>query len=147
MSEYYCLDLSQIPDAEFTPDTPAKTWMSRAVPSGDEAFPEGSMGALHPLRFYPVQLERVIGFALYFALNVVPLVVLSMSPLLCFFDLPWLTLLIYTLVAYCVVLYVSYRLLAVVQGWTIGAREHGPEAAAAVARGQAGGFKNAWRNQ
>ena len=42
---YRALDLSQIPDGEFTAATPASAWLKRAVrsPEGGGAFPKGSM--------------------------------------------------------------------------------------------------------
>ena len=87
---YHMLDLSQIPDSEYAPDTPVSAWLERAEASPEEggAFPAGSTAALHPLPFYPVQLERVVGFSLYFCINFVPLLEISLLPVSYYFDLP-----------------------------------------------------------
>ena len=66
------LDLSLIPTDEYTPDTPAEAWHARAV-SAPAPFPRGSLAVMAPLAFFPVQLERVLGYSLYFALNFVPM--------------------------------------------------------------------------
>ena len=87
---YHMLDLSQIPDSEYAPDTPVSAWLERAEASPEEggAFADGSMAALHPLPFYPVQLERVVGFSLYFCINFVPLLEITLLPVSYCFDLP-----------------------------------------------------------
>lgn len=62
---FHMLDLSLIPDAEYTSETPAAKWLARAV-SSPQAFPTSSLATMRPLAFYPVQLERVLGYSLYF---------------------------------------------------------------------------------
>ena len=116
---YRALDLSQIPDGEFTAATPASAWLKRAVrsPEGGGAFPKGSMARLHDLPFFPVQLERCLGFSLYYAVNFVPLSVAGGLPLALYFDIRPLQIFLLALAAWVAVLYVLYRLLSKLQGW------------------------------
>lgn len=80
---YYALDLTDIPEKDVTVETPAKEWLKHCVRSKpNAAFPAGAiLQRLKPLPFFPVQLERCIGFALYFAMNVVPTAVLIAMPI------------------------------------------------------------------
>jgi hypothetical protein len=85
-------------------------------------FPPGSLAELRPLAFHPVQLERVLGYSLYFALNLIPMLVVVGFPLAFLLHLPLLRSALAGAVMYCGVLLLSYRLLLRSQGWNKGDR-------------------------
>jgi hypothetical protein len=79
---FYALDVANIPDDEYTPEKGTRaTFHKRCTSTCDPAgFPEGSLGlgaAQAKLEFWP-HAERLTGFSLYVALNVMPV---SLGPL------------------------------------------------------------------
>jgi len=116
---YHMLDLALIPEDEYTPETRAEAWHARAVPAA-APFPRGSLAALAPLAFYPVQLERVLGYSLYFALNFVPMAAAAGSAAAFALKLRWIRPALVCSVTYVSVLYGLYVALCRARGWNKG---------------------------
>jgi 1-acyl-sn-glycerol-3-phosphate acyltransferase len=130
------LDLSLIPASEYTPDTPAEAWHARAV-SAPAPFPRGSLAAMAPLAFFPVQLERVLGYSLYFALNFVPMVAVYGYAAAWALQLPWVRFALLCMGAYVIVLYAAYTMLCRACGWHKGQWSYqGPRDARSARRNQ-----------
>jgi hypothetical protein len=70
-AEYYKLDIGNLPDELFHPDVPVEKWLARATTAGKAGFPKGSLNVLSEIP-WDVEVERLVGIALYMVGNVLP---------------------------------------------------------------------------
>lgn len=70
----YKLELCDIPDELFSPETPVRKWIDLAK-KFDGRLPAGSLRNVVPIEV-DVNAERICGIALWMAMNVVPLLIL-----------------------------------------------------------------------
>jgi len=70
---YYLLDLAQLPDELYANEVPVSSWLKHCETAGEKGFAQNSLGKLTPLETH-VELERLVGLALYMVGNVLPFV-------------------------------------------------------------------------
>jgi 1-acyl-sn-glycerol-3-phosphate acyltransferase len=71
MVEYYKFDIGNLDDDLYHPDVPVQKWLSTATTAGVDGFPNGSLNRLSPIT-RDVEIERLLGIALYMIGNVLP---------------------------------------------------------------------------
>lgn len=81
-ASYYKLDVGNLPDSLFHLDVPVDKWLACTSSAGKEGFPSNSLNVLHNIP-WDVEVERLVGIALYMVGNIIPFTV----PLL--FFLSW----------------------------------------------------------
>lgn len=105
--KYFKFDIGQLPDELYQPDVPVDTWL-KTVTTTDSAqgFPDNSLNVLHDIP-WDVNVERVLGIALYMAWNVFPFAFPLLGSLAYVF--PVVRPLLYFVLVYVAVLDVALR--------------------------------------
>lgn len=70
---YYCLNFATLPDEFYDNEVPVKRWLEKCEIANGSGFPKGSLGQLLPCEGH-VELERLVGIALYMLGNLLPFV-------------------------------------------------------------------------
>mmetsp|Transcript_15133 Transcript_15133/g.27416 ORF Transcript_15133/g.27416 Transcript_15133/m.27416 type:complete len:384 (-) Transcript_15133:257-1408(-) len=101
MVKYYKLNVGALADELYRPEVPVQKWLASCETTNGESFPPNSLNRVDPIS-WDVQLERLVGIALYMMANVLPFLIL---PLACFYTfVPRSRFPILLVVAYVVVL-------------------------------------------
>lgn len=110
MAGYYKFDIGQLPNELYHPDVPVSKWLSLAQKVGADGFGKDTLNVLHDIDI-DVEVERIMGIALYMAWNVIPFV----FPLLCAlaFFVPATRPVLWFCIAYVLILEAAQRLLFV----------------------------------
>jgi len=104
---YYKFDAHALPDSLFHADVPYSAWLDPSLgvttTAGADGFPPNSLNVLHPVPL-DVELERLVGIALYMIGNVLPFILPAMVVAAMF--VPLVKVFLYVLLTYVFVLYV-----------------------------------------
>ena len=82
--EYYKFDVGQLPDDLYHEKIPASKWIETTTTAGSEGFPANSLNRLSPIP-WDVDIERIIGIALYMIGNILPFTLPTLCGLAFFF--------------------------------------------------------------
>jgi hypothetical protein len=72
--EYYKFDVGQLPDDLYHPQVPVEKWLATTKKAGADGFPPNSLNKLSPIP-WDVEVERLVGNALYMIGNILPFLV------------------------------------------------------------------------
>lgn len=96
-AEYYKFDVAKLPDELFNEKAHVDKWLETTTTVGAEGFPKDSLNKLAPIP-WDVELERVLGIALYMIGNVLPFLLPALCVLAWFF--PVAKFILYFVVVY-----------------------------------------------
>jgi hypothetical protein len=77
---YYKFDVGQLPDDLYHPEVPVQKWLETTITAGPAGFPSESLNVLHDIP-WDVDIERMIGIALYLVFNILPFMLPLLSVL------------------------------------------------------------------
>lgn len=102
-TEYYKFDVGQLPDDLYDEKVPVAKWLEKTTTAGTGGFPINSLNRLAPIP-WDVEVERIIGIALYMVGNVLPFLLPTLCVLAIFFQIA--KMLLVSVLAYVGVLFV-----------------------------------------
>jgi hypothetical protein len=102
-AEYYKFDVGQLPDELYHEKVPVAKWLETTTTAGAKGFPANSLNRLSPIA-WDVEVERIVGIALYMIGNVLPFLLPPLMGLA--FFVPTAKLVLYLVLAYVGILFV-----------------------------------------
>ena len=100
---YYKFDIGQLPDELYHERVPVAKWLETTTSVGANGFPANSLNRLSPIK-WDVELERIVGIALYMMGNVLPFLLPTLCGFAFFF--PTAKMVLYIVLTYVGVLFV-----------------------------------------